>query len=59
MSNPSAKPVLMTLAALLGLAGFVRSDAPKDEKDLAEAFARSRSGRPRPTPSALTAATGR
>jgi hypothetical protein len=38
MSNQSARHALIALAPLLGLAGFVQADPPKDEKALAEAF---------------------
>jgi len=38
MANRSIKSILTVLAPLLGLAGSVRSQPPKDEKSLAEAF---------------------
>jgi hypothetical protein len=38
MVNRSTKLILTALAPLLGLAGSVRSQPPKDEKSLAEAF---------------------
>jgi hypothetical protein len=38
MTNQSARHVLIVLSLLLGVAGNVRADPPKDEKALAEAF---------------------
>jgi hypothetical protein len=38
MSNQSARHTLIALVPLLGLAGFVQADPPKDEKALAESF---------------------